>query len=61
MVDSGDSGRGQEIVVTDGLASGRRMGRRSLGVLNPPSQTPRPLGVNPLVSGGITRSAWKAE
>ncbi|WP_170200597.1 hypothetical protein [Prauserella endophytica] len=38
-----------------------RLGQRSLGVLNPPPQTPRLLLLNPLVSGGIGGRAWKAD
>ncbi|WP_346053913.1 hypothetical protein [Amycolatopsis dongchuanensis] len=38
-----------------------RLGQRRLGVLNPPTKTPRPLLLNPLVSGGIGGSGRKAD
>jgi hypothetical protein len=38
-----------------------RLGQRNLGVLNPPTNTPRPLVLTPLVSGGIGGSGWKAD
>jgi hypothetical protein len=37
------------------------LGQRSLGVLNPLAQTPKPLLLNLLVSGGIGGSGRKAD
>ncbi|MGQ0773483.1 MAG: hypothetical protein ACT4NY_03545 [Pseudonocardiales bacterium] len=38
-----------------------RLGQRRLGVLNPLAHTPRPLLLEPLVSGGIGGAGWKAD
>jgi hypothetical protein len=37
------------------------LGLRSLGVLNPPTKTPKPLLLNLLVSGGIDGNVRKAD